>query len=55
MWIVAWIQTADPNSRMTEVQREIVHSALMRDDVTKAKAFVRDYLGAAALERRVRI
>ena len=41
--IGAWIERHDPQRRMTFVQHEIIKSALLRDDVDKAKKMVSDW------------
>ena len=46
-WIVisGWIRTYDPDNRLLYVQRLMVESALMRDDVKTAKKYINDFLG----------
>jgi len=41
--IICWRQTYDPHGRMSDLQRTIVESALMRGDTRTAKIRMRDW------------
>jgi hypothetical protein len=41
--IICWCQTYDPHGFMSQVQRMIIASALMRDDVKTAKQHLIDW------------
>jgi hypothetical protein len=43
MAIICWRQTFDPHGHMSEVQRMIVESALMRGDTRTARLHLRDW------------
>lgn len=41
--IICWRQTYDPHGFLSEVQRMIIESALMRGDTRTAKLHLRDW------------